>query len=266
MSTLSHSVTSKVEHLWTPTCLHNFLDQSIILYKICIHLLKYHFSMIQKCTCSEYKTAQVLAGGQCPRTAPLPSVKYTSSPRVFRASVRCVRRWARHLFSDSTCTDLKGLRIRTERRRLTFGLLGVNHLSGSFGKSYAHSEWHFAWRQRSLRKLSVLYCVVCVVFHVSTHHSEVVWLTRVPVKCPGSGFGWSIRWMQRKENPFCVNRERGQYEVSQKVEFRSDHLDYLPRDDSFFSSLVFISNSGGPVYNNRPDGYGGGRCSFKPIL
>jgi len=67
--------------------------------------------------------------------------------------------------------------------------------------------------------------------------------------------------MLRKERPFCDYRERGQHEVSQKVEFRPDNLDYLPRDDFFPSSLVFISNSGGPVYNSRADGYGGGRCS-----
>ncbi len=28
----------------------------------------------------------------------------------------------------------------------------------------AHSEWHFVWRQRSLRKLSVLNCGVCDLF------------------------------------------------------------------------------------------------------
>lgn len=67
-----------------------------------------------------------------------------------------------------------------------------------------------------------------------------------------------------KKDGSVITGSGGQYEVSQKVEFCPDHLDYLPRDDSFSSSLVFISNSGGPVCNSRADGYGGGRCSFKP--
>lgn len=70
-----------------------------------------------------------------------------------------------------------------------------------------------------------------------------------------------MRWEKR---PFCEHR----HEVAQfpKVEILPELLDYLLGDDFSADALVSIPNSGGPVYNNRADGYGGGRCSFKPLF
>lgn len=89
------------------------------------------------------KNAQVSAGGQCPRRAPPPIWEvYKFSSRLPRISPLCSALRAQHLFSDSTCTDLKGLRIRTER--FTFGLLRVYaytvHLLGSLVNRDDHSE------------------------------------------------------------------------------------------------------------------------------
>lgn len=71
-----------------------------------------------------------------------------------------------------------------------------------------------------------------------------------------------MRW---EERPFCERRQRGASQFP-KVEILPELLDYALGDDFPADSLVSIPNSGGPVYNNRADGYGGGRCSFKPLF
>lgn len=151
------------------------------------------------------------------------------------------------------------------QRRLFYSVSLEVNTTRHWSACEEHYECHniIGWRHVNLCSVDTFVSMWCVSRARAPQRCSLT-LSRWTVKCPG--FGWSSkRWMRRGERPFCEHRQRWRkHEVSQfpKVEL----LDYSLGDDFSADSLVSMPNSGGSVYNNRADGYGGGMCSFKPLF